>query len=74
MENIQKPGTQKDALLKFSAPGIVLQELRAIIKNNTLLAPLGSYMLPTINITEQVNLRLSRPKEKRAVSSAKNKK
>jgi preprotein translocase subunit SecB len=44
-------------LLRYSATSIVIQELRAIIRNVTANGPLGRYILPSIDIKEQVKLK-----------------
>jgi len=45
-------------LITYSAPSIVLQELRALIRNNTFIAPHGAYVLPTINIQAQIRQKI----------------
>lgn len=45
-------------LIQYSCPSIVLQELRAIVRYNTSLSPYGAFNIPTINITEQVKLKM----------------
>jgi hypothetical protein len=66
---------QKNSFLQISATSIVVQELRSVMRYNTSLGPLGAYLLPTIDMTEQikekVKLTVARKKPKTGAKSEK---
>lgn len=55
----------RKSLMTYSAPSIVLQELRALIRNNTFIAPMGAYVLPTINIQPQITQKMEELQSKK---------
>lgn len=58
--------TDAKNLITYSAPSIVLQELRALIRNNTFIAPHGAYVLPTLNIQAQIRQKIEAINTKKA--------
>jgi len=54
-------------LMMYSAPSIVLQELRALIRNNTFIGPYGAYVLPTVNTQPQIKQKFEELSAKKTV-------